>query len=116
MKHHLFFLLGAVAVLGCSSNSEQPPPTRPAIAKENAVEYILKTKRLPDGRVVFQLNRTYYVNSKQSLPYVFSDTLPGLGKEYVDYTEDEDADEQQSVSKLVDKDYDVLFKVDSLKE
>jgi hypothetical protein len=97
---------------GCSKKEDPNQNKAPQIFKENAMELLLHTKTLADGRTVFQLEKNVFLKSKQEQHLIISsDTLPNLGTETVNVAdEEEDAKYTQ-----VNKQYDVLFKVDSLK-
>ena len=76
------------------------------------MELLLHTKTLADGRTVFQLEKNIFLKSKQEQHQIISsDTLASLGTEVVN-TADE---EEEATYTQVNKQYDVLFKVDSLK-
>ncbi|MDP4219921.1 MAG: hypothetical protein Q8916_08995 [Bacteroidota bacterium] len=84
----------------------------PQIFKENAMELLLHTKTLADGRTVFQLEKNVFVKNKQEQHLIVSsDTLPDLGREMVSEVNEDEPD----VPQVAKKQYDVLFKVDSLK-
>ncbi len=100
-------------VMGCSKDSDPDAGKYPQVFKQNAVEMLLHTKVLPDGRTVFLLEKNIFVTGKQQQHVIVSaDTLPDLGNETVTVG-DEDSDPTQQVAK---KQYDVLFKVDSLRD
>jgi len=103
----------AVFLSGCSKKESAEDKKPPVVFKENAVELLLHTKTLPDGKVVFQLEKNIFLaNAQKQHVIVSSDTLPSLGKETVNVEEDDD---EPARYQSVDKQYDVLFKVDSLR-
>ena len=97
---------------GCSDNSDPDAGKYPQVFKKNAVEILLHTRVLPDGRTVFLLEKNLYVLGKQQQHiYVSADTLPDLGTEVVNVGDDDEPSQQLSKTQ-----YDVLFKVDSLRD
>ena len=112
-KFVIIVMLSAIVISGCKKKEDPADKKPPVVFKENAVELLLHTKTLPDGKVVFQLEKNIFLsNSQKQHVIVSSDTLPSLGKESVNVEED---DEEPARYQNVDKQYDVLFKVDSLK-
>lgn len=109
----MLLLCSAALVAGCSKKDDAADKKPPVIFKENAVELLLHTKTLPDGKIVFQLEKNIFLaNAQKQHSIVSSDTLPSLGKELVNVEDDED---EPARYQNVDKQYDVLFKVDSLR-
>ncbi len=107
----LSFFFAAI-LAGCAKKEDPNQNKPPQVFKENAVELLLHTKTLADGRTVFQLEKNIFLKSKQEQHQIISsDTLPSLGAEVVN-TADE---EEEAIYTQVNKQYDVLFKVDSLK-
>lgn len=102
-----------IAITSCSKKKEPPSPP-PTVYHDNAMELLMHTKTLPDGKVVFQLEKNVFVGHDQKQHLILStDTLPALGREMVQMVDDED--EGTSHSEAATKQYDILFKVDSLK-
>lgn len=114
MKTLIFFTVISTALLsGCGKKEDPSQNKYPQIFKQNALELLLHTKTLADGRTVFQLEKNIFLKSKQEQHLIVSsDTLPDLGTEMVATSEDE---EETSVNQPAKKQYDVLFKVDSLR-
>ena len=111
-----FFLTSiffAAMLSGCAKKQEPKQNTPPQVFKENAMELLLHTKTLADGRTVFQLEKNIFLKNKQEQHLIISaDTLPSLGTEVVNVADEE---EEEARYNQVNKQYDVLFKVDSLK-
>ena len=114
MKHQFTSLLaGAALLLGASSCAEDKPEqvADVQVVKKNAIELLANTKRLPDGRFVVHLYKNLYHNAQLIGIDTLRDTLPDLGMETVT---GEDADAVAAVQ-TVPVQYNILFKVDSLK-
>ncbi len=113
MNKYVLLLLCTFAFLtGCSKKDTAAENKYPTVFKQNAIELLLHTKTLADGKVVFQLEKNIFLSNSQKQHMIISaDTLPDLGSETIN-TEDED---ENQVSQTVKKQYDVLFKVDSLR-
>jgi len=106
----LFF---AAMLLGCKKKEDPNQNKYPQVFKQNALELLLHTKTLADGRTVFQLEKNVFLKNKEEQHLIVSsDTLPDLGTEMVTTTDEEEETTSQQMAK---KQYDVLFKVDSLK-
>jgi PBP1b-binding outer membrane lipoprotein LpoB len=101
-------LCGTVLLYGCAE--EQQPETVETIqtVKTNAIEMVAQTKRLPDGRLVMHLHRNFYNKAALIKQDTMMDTLPSLGTEQV-------VDEGSTELKTVPVEYNVLFKVDTLR-
>jgi hypothetical protein len=114
MKTSIVLILFSMTLAaGCSKKEDPNQNKYPEVFKENAVELLLHTKTLADGKVVFQLEKNIFLAHKQTQHLVISsDTLPSLGTDFVNVAEEDDEDARYS---KVNKQYDVLFKVDSLK-
>ncbi len=98
---------------GCAKKEDPNQNKPPQVFKENAVELLLHTKTLPDGRTVFQLEKNIFLKNKQDQHLIVSsDTLPSLGTEVVNVADEE---EEEAGYNQVNKQYDILFKVDSLR-
>ena len=119
MTKKLLPTLAAIAILygGCAKKEPRPPQPPASVFKENAVELVLYTKRLPDGRTVLALHKNFFIHHNEVDSTVIHDTLPDLGDETISvdqYDEDEDVTGQKQ--QQIHRQYDVLFKVDSLKQ
>lgn len=113
MNKSLFLLLLSIGIASCEKKEDPYEKQYPYVFKDNAMELLLHTKTLPDGKVVFQLEKNVFVSRQQKQHVLlFADTLPSLGKENVNINEDDDEPAKYT---NVDKQYDVLFKVDSLR-
>jgi hypothetical protein len=98
---------------GCAKKEDPNQNKVPQVFKENALELLLHTKTLADGRTVFQLEKNIFLKNKQEKHLIISsDTLPSLGTEVVNVADEE---EEEARYNQVNKQYDVLFKVDSLR-
>ena len=114
MKQHLTSLLmGAALLIGAYGCSEEKPEqvADVQVVKNNAIEVVASTARLPDGRFVVHLHKNLYHNAQLIGVDTLRDTLPDLGMETVTM---DDADGDASVQ-TVPVQYNILFKVDSLK-
>ncbi|MFI5264041.1 MAG: hypothetical protein ACHQM6_05965 [Candidatus Kapaibacterium sp.] len=115
MKPLIFpVLLSFVLITGCAKKEDPSQNKYPQIFKQNALELLLHTKTLADGRTVFQLEKNVFLKNKQEQHLIVSsDTLPDLGTEMVTTSDEEE--EETPAHQMTKKQYDVLFKVDSLK-
>ncbi len=74
---------------GCSKKADPNQNKYPQIFKQNALELLLHTKTLADGRTVFQLEKNVFLKNKQEQHIIVSsDTLPDLGTEMVTTSDD----------------------------
>lgn len=102
-------VIPALAVLLLSSCGEEPKTVETVeTVKENAIEIVASTKRLPDGRFVMHMHRNFYNKSQLLKQDTLRDTLPNLGMETV-------TDEETEGLKQVPVEYNMLFKVDTLR-
>lgn len=109
----LTFSAFAVAALLTGCEKEKPEQvTDVKVVKKNAIELVASTARLPDGRFVVHLHKNLYNNSQLIGVDTLRDTLPDLGMETVN-VEDENG---ESSRQTVPVQYNILFKVDSLKK
>ncbi len=110
-------LLVVVAALLVSCNKEKPlSDPSPTVYKNNSVELLLHTRTLPDGRVVMHLQKHIYINHEKKVDSIISiDTLPNLGKETFPVYDEDDDGNQINHTEVESAQYDILFKVDSLK-
>jgi hypothetical protein len=100
--------------LGLLSSCEKEVPEQVAdvkVVKQNAIELIASTARLPDGRFVVHLHKNLYHNSQLIGVDTLRDTLPDLGMEQVKV----ENDDGEATTQRVPVQYNILFKVDSLK-
>jgi hypothetical protein len=120
MRHlfaFLIFMIAAGTIASCDRKPQKLDKTADIkVFKENAIEYLAHTKKLPDGRFVIQLDRNIFHDHAQIGHTVLADTLPDLGKEDVTTEEEDDEGDVTQTKAHVDKQYDILFKVDSLRE
>ncbi len=113
LKYSVFVCFVALCLSSCAKKKELPEGL-PMVPKENAVELLLHTKTMPDGKVVFQLEKNIFELGKQQQHIIVSsDTLASLGTEHVTVVNDDD--DETSHEETTAKQYDVLFKVDTLK-
>jgi hypothetical protein len=109
----LTFSAFTVAALLTGCEKEKPEQvTDVKVVKKNAIELVASTARLPDGRFVVHLHKNLYNNSQLIGVDTLRDTLPDLGMESVN-VEDENG---ESSRQTVPVQYNILFKVDSLKK
>lgn len=102
-----------LGLLACSdSDVEERLVQSVQVVKNNAIEYVASTKRLADGRFVVHLHKNLYHKSTLIGVDTLRDTLPDLGMEMTRTGED---GEQLETPKPVPVQYDILFKVDSLR-
>lgn len=114
MKQQLTsWLLGATLLLTATGCAEKEPEqvADVQVVKNNAIEVVASTARLSDGRFVVHLHKNIYHNAQLIGVDTLRDTLPDLGMETVTM---DDADGDPSVQ-TVPVQYNILFKVDSLK-
>lgn len=113
LKYSVLVCIVTICLSSCAKKKELPEGL-PIVPKENAVELLLHTKTLPDGKVVFQLEKNIFeLGSQKQHIIVSSDTLASLGTERVSVVNDDD--DESSHEETTAKQYDVLFKVDTLK-
>lgn len=111
MKNNFLPLGPGLLILALLSGCDQEKPeqvTDVKVVKKNAIEILAKTARLPDGRFVVHLHKNLYHNEQLIGVDTLRDTLPDLGMETV-------TDEESGEKQTVPVQYNVLFKVDSLK-
>jgi hypothetical protein len=109
-----FFFPTFAAILLLSGCSEDKPKqvTDVQIVKENAIEVVAKTVRLSDGRFVVHLHKSLFHKGQLLSVDTLRDTLPDLGMETVSIEDENGKKSQQTVPVQ----YNMLFKVDSLKD
>lgn len=99
----------AIAAFLFVSCGEEPKTVETVdTVKENAIEMVASTKRLPDGRLVMHLHRNFYNKSVLLKQDTLRDTLPDLGIETV-------PDDETEGLAQVPRQYNMLFKVDTLR-
>jgi hypothetical protein len=103
--------LAAITVLAGCSEDKPEQVTDVQIVKKNAIEVVAKTVRLADGRFVVHLHENLYHNAQLIGVDTLRDTLPDLGMETVTLEDENGKSSQQTVPVQ----YNILFKVDSLK-
>lgn len=111
MRKSFVFVLAAV-LIGCSGNQEKPEEVESVeVVKNNAIEYVASTARLADGRTVVHLHKSLFHNQQLIGVDTLRDTLPDLGMETVNIEGTDGTTGPQTVPVQ----YNILFKVDSLK-
>ncbi len=107
-----FFSAFAALILlsGCAEDKPKQV-TNVQIVKQNAIELVAKTVRLGDGRFVVHLHKSLYHKGQLIGVDTLRDTLPDLGMESVSIEDENGKSSQQTVPIQ----YNMLFKVDSLK-
>jgi hypothetical protein len=111
MKNHFLSVFAALSlsILLAACSEEKPEQvTDVKVVKKNAIEVLAKIARLPDGRFVLHLHKNLYHNEQLIAVDTLRDTLPDLGMETV-------TDEETGGQQTVPVQYNILFKVDSLK-
>ena len=105
----------AASSLASRSDSDDSPATvdNVNISKDNAIEIIASTRRLPDGRIVMHTHRSFFAKKQLLRQDTLRDTLPDLGMETISTTDPED--QGLPGARTVPVQYDILFKVDTLK-
>jgi hypothetical protein len=114
MNKRSLLVLVSLAFLPLLSSCQQEKPeqvTDVKVVKKNAIELVASTLRLPDGRFVVHLHKNLYKNSQLIGVDTLRDTLPDLGMETVSVEEENGESSMQTVPVQ----YNILFKVDSLK-
>ena len=111
----LVLMLASCTLASCTKSQPPLPEPPPTVYKENAYELRLQTQKLPDGRTVFVLNRNTFVKGAETAhAIVASDTLPAIGIEQATYVNEDEEGNRELKAQTVAKQYDVLFKVDTL--
>ncbi len=115
LSRSIFFCI-FLCLVGCSQEEKPLPDAPPTVYRQNSYELNLLTEKLPDGRRVFTLNKTLFVGGQNLRRAIISiDTLPALGQENAEVVNENDDGSSYTQYTKADKEYDVLFKVDTLK-
>lgn len=113
MKNVFLLMLILVLTLGFTSCTQHTKSKKTTESKEQKIEldntlsFDLVTTELPDGKIVADLKKQIYVNSKMVKETHDIDTLPGLGNKNVKIDEDEDGNPVDSLMKVQ---YNIYFK------
>jgi hypothetical protein len=114
MKNPILPSLSGLLLVGLFAGCSEEKPeqvTDVKIVKKNAIELVASTARLSDGRFVVHLRKNLYNNDHLIGVDTLRDTLPDLGMETVSIENENGESSMQTVPVQ----YNILFKVDSLK-
>ena len=95
--------------LGCMEVQDEKKDE--ALKKENAIGITITSHRDLDKQLVYEIKIVSYVKSKVQKSFIFSDTLPNIGKDTIKI-EDYDGNEKDTI---IDKPYDIFFSSKNLR-